>query len=213
MVRNWMPGRSIASALALLLLGTVGLTAAAARADVTPEASATAAGPPAWTRTITLVTGDEVTVVNGDNIAIRRGPGRAGVQFTSQRIDGYLHVIPSDALSLLTSGRVDGRLFDLTTLLEAGVDNRRGDLPLIVEYSGGAAAKTVGARVTRDLPRLGAAVVRQDRQQTAALWQAFKTNSGVRRISRLSRSMRLRVPMLAGPDGFLRWWVGLGGSP
>src|SRR6266496_3368731 len=32
-------------------------------------------------------------------------------------------------------------------------------------------------------------------------------------IPRLSRSMRLRVPMLAGPDGFPRWWVGLGGSP
>jgi hypothetical protein len=32
-------------------------------------------------------------------------------------------------------------------------------------------------------------------------------------FTRLSRSMRLRVPMLAGPDGFLRWWVGLGGSP
>ncbi|WP_432990348.1 amidohydrolase family protein [Dactylosporangium sp. CA-233914] len=30
---------------------------------------------------------------------------------------------------------------------------------------------------------------------------------------RLSRSMQLRVPMLAGPAGFLRWWVELGGSP
>jgi hypothetical protein len=25
--------------------------------------------------------------------------------------------------------------------------------------------------------------------------------------------MRLRVLMLAGPDGFPRWWVGLGRSP
>jgi hypothetical protein len=32
-------------------------------------------------------------------------------------------------------------------------------------------------------------------------------------ITQLSRSMQLRVPMLAGPGGFLRWWVELGGSP
>ena len=32
-------------------------------------------------------------------------------------------------------------------------------------------------------------------------------------VSRLSRSMPRRVPMLAGPGGFLRWWVGLGESP
>jgi hypothetical protein len=36
---------------------------------------------------------------------------------------------------------------------------------------------------------------------------------GCSQATRLSRSMRLRVPMLAGPDGFPRWWVGLGGSP
>jgi hypothetical protein len=31
--------------------------------------------------------------------------------------------------------------------------------------------------------------------------------------TRLSRSMPQRVPMLAGPDGFLRWWVELDESP
>jgi hypothetical protein len=41
----------------------------------------------------------------------------------------------------------------------------------------------------------------------------WHTINGLSDHSRLSRSMRQRVPMLAGPDGFLRWWVGLGGSP
>src|SRR5262245_24768049 len=43
--------------------------------------------------------------------------------------------------------------------------------------------------------------------------RAWNRDTETKQRPRLSRSMRLRVPMLAGPDGFLRWWVGLGGSP
>ena len=39
-----------------------------------------------------------------------------------------------------------------------------------------------------------------------------RSRDKTRLLTRLSLSMRLRVPMLVGPGGFLRWWVGLGGS-
>ena len=41
-------------------------------------------------------------------------------------------MVPSDVLPLLRAGTVDTRLFDVTTLIEFGYDDRRDDLPLIV---------------------------------------------------------------------------------
>ncbi|PSL51777.1 subtilase family protein [Saccharothrix carnea] len=91
--------------------------------------------------TVTLVTGDVVTV-RGDRAQVRPGRGRADVRFV-QRLDehGDLHVLPTDVLADVRSGRLDERLFDVTGLIRAGYDDRSTRVtPLIVTSTGPAVA-------------------------------------------------------------------------
>jgi len=74
-----------------------------------------------------------------DRVAIEPTPGRTDVSFLTSRHGGHLRVVPTDALPLLRAGRLDSRLFDVTTLLESGYDDRRADLPLLVTYDDAAA--------------------------------------------------------------------------
>jgi subtilisin family serine protease len=135
---------------------------------------------------VTLITGDRLTVVAGNKIAVERGPGRAGVPFVTRVIDGHRYAIPVDALPLLRDGRLDPRLFDVTTLLESGFDDRRGDVPLIVQYRaaggntlavGRAAARSAlaadGVKVTRELPAVRAMAVRAGTDARADLWRGL----------------------------------------
>ena len=119
-------------------------------------------------RTVTLVTGDQVTVSgDGETVSAQAGPGRDGVTFEVTRAAGQTRVVPSDAGPLLAAGRLDARLFDVSGLLAAGYD-RRADLPLILTGSGGSPVAAVrGLAKQRDLPagqgRGGAPVARQGR--------------------------------------------------
>ena len=121
---------------------------------VAPTATAVAAAAPAagavpWTlagpagdggfHNITLITGDRLSVAtDGSNrVAVRPAKGREKVGFVRRSVAGHLSVIPADALRLVDLGRLDGRLFDVTTLLEYGYDDAgRADLPLIVTATG-----------------------------------------------------------------------------
>jgi subtilisin family serine protease len=101
----------------------------------TPHATAapTAVVPTTQTRTTTLITGDRVTTDDaGTPIRIEAGPGRTGIPFTTFVSDGHQLVVPADAQPLLAADRLDRRLFDLTTLLDAGYDDARtGTIPLL----------------------------------------------------------------------------------
>ncbi|MGW4292405.1 S8 family serine peptidase, partial [Micromonospora chersina] len=147
-----------------LALG-VPLPASAAPPAAPDGTTAPAAAPRAGTPvTVTLITGDRVTVTAGGQAAVRPGAGRAGIGFLVGRERGHLTVVPQDALPLVRAGRVDRRLFDVTGLVAAGYDDARRDtLPLLVSYRPGtarrAAAPVAGTRVTRDLPAIGGAAV------------------------------------------------------
>jgi hypothetical protein len=118
-----------------------------------------------------LVTGDRVTT-SGDgtrHASIQKGPGRDRVSFLTQRVGGDLQVIPADAAALIRAGRLDPRLFDIAQLLKFNYDDRRADLPLIIQADAGqsrsaarAAMSTVGATHVRDLARLGSLAVHED---------------------------------------------------
>jgi hypothetical protein len=128
-------------------------------------------------QSVTLLTGDKVTLA-GDAFAVEPGPGRDGMTFQTKRVLGHLTVIPGDAVALLAAGRLDPRLFDVTTLLAYGYDDRRADLPLIVTTGGTHA----GATVDRRLPRLGAVAMRQDRREPGEFWQSLTTARSPQRV-------------------------------
>jgi subtilisin family serine protease len=101
-----------------------------------PAATAWAAPPPATGNQavdeVTLVTGDKVLLGRGQQVvAIQPGKGREGMAFKTHRgTDGHTTVVPKDAFGPLAAGRLDRRLFDVTTLLEFGYRDR---MPLIVD--------------------------------------------------------------------------------
>ena len=110
-----------------------------------PAAVATAAPPPTTPQKpvdeVTLVTGDKVLLGRGQQVvAIQPGEGRRGMTFKTHRgADGHTTVVPKDAFGPLAAGRLDRRLFDVTTLLEFGYRDR---MPLIVDGRARLAARS-----------------------------------------------------------------------
>ncbi|WP_425413409.1 S8 family serine peptidase [Micromonospora pallida] len=137
--------------------------------------------------TVTLLTGDRVTVTGGDSISIRPGPGRKGMTFVTQRVNDHLTVLPRDAVPLVRAGRVDQRLFDVTELTAVGYDDARRDtLPLLVRYRAGTKRQggpaVAGARVTRDLPAIGGTAVSAPKDRAGAVWTALTTGTPTNRV-------------------------------
>ncbi|MDG4831535.1 S8 family serine peptidase [Solwaraspora sp. WMMD1047] len=165
-------------------LAVVVAISAAVVVTVAAGPGAVAAGAPSLpggaARTVTLVTGDRVTVSGGGPLRVQPGQGRAGVRFLTQQDGQRRYVIPHDALGLIQRDRLDRRLFDVTLLLEHGYD-RRADLPLIVAYddAGGArrsgrdGAGVPGATVVRELPAIDGVSMRADRAAMADFWRGI----------------------------------------
>lgn len=159
--------------VAALLLSLTASAGSAATAETGTQSAAMIG------RTVTLITGDRVTVANNGRMSISRAKGRDGVRFVTASADGRLRVIPTDALPLLREGRLDARLFDVTSLLEFGYD-RRPELPLIViDAAAGSAHASVtgaGARVVRELPAVNGLAVRAARGTT--FWTGLTNGVG-----------------------------------
>ena len=143
----------------------------------------TASGAADAARTVTLITGDRVTVLPGGGIRVQRGEGRDHVAMMTGTVDGHLRVIPSDALPLLAAGRLDPRLFDVAGLLAAGYD-RRADLPLIVtDPAGTIRSNAVTGAVVRRLPSMNGAVVRTPKSSAGRFWSGLTGKSAADRVA------------------------------
>ncbi|WP_285777374.1 S8 family serine peptidase [Microtetraspora sp. NBRC 13810] len=136
-----------------------------------------------------MITGDRVTV-SGTGTTVEPGKGRSEITFAAEDIGERIRVVPSDAFSLLREGRLDPRLFDVTTLLEAGYDDRRADLPLIVAHSGKAAEgrirsqlTTEGTRLVRDLTAVDGLAVRVDKTYGTRFWDGLTTGGATRTLA------------------------------
>jgi hypothetical protein len=129
---------------------------------VAPAATA-AAAPPAGNAPqkaadeVTLVTGDKVLLGHDRQVvAIQPGEGRENMIFKTLRTaNGHTVVVPKDAFEPLAAGRLDRRLFDVTTLLEFGYRDR---MPLIVDGHA-----RVGARSSGDWAALRAQTATGDK--------------------------------------------------
>ncbi|WP_210569323.1 S8 family serine peptidase [Streptomyces sp. GESEQ-4] len=137
-------------------------------------------GSGAQATTVTLITGDEVSVgADGSVTGIERAEGRENGSFSVRELDGHRYVIPGDAASAVAQGKLDRRLFDVTQLVAFGYDDaRRSDLPLIVTYAGdetpaASAFSRARARVGKELPSINGLALRADKRGGSAFWDTF----------------------------------------
>ncbi|MEU7412584.1 S8 family serine peptidase [Streptomyces sp. NPDC042638] len=143
----------------------------------------TAAHPPrtGGPTTVTLVTGDKVTVTELGHgrrtVTVRRPRGATGAVRTASS-GGHLTVVPDEALPYLRTGTLDRRLFDVSGLIRQGLTDAETDaLPLIVTYGKDARAATpAGAERIRALPSLRGAAVAASRGR--AFWRSFTRAAG-----------------------------------
>ncbi|OMI89689.1 peptidase S8 [Streptomyces sp. M1013] len=181
-----------------------------------PAAAARTATAAGAARTVTLVTGDRVTVTDlgggRKTVAVERPEGATGAVRTSSS-GGRTTVVPDEALPYLRDGSLDQRLFDVGELLEQGLaDGETGELPLIVTYDKGARAATPrGAERTRSLPSVRGAAVAADKGRE--FWREFtRGGAGVDRVwldGRVTAAMAESNEQIGTPAA---WEAGLTGK-
>ncbi|MEU1001402.1 S8 family serine peptidase [Streptomyces tibetensis] len=160
------------------------------------------------TRTVTLITGDRVTLhtrTGGGTpaVSVLPGTGREGMGFRVEhaRRAGTQHisVVPADAERLLLTGTLDARLFDITELIHIGRDDAHSrSLPLIVaERHGQAAALSAltahGAGLGRTLRALNGSTLTQPKDGTGSLWHSLLKGELSSRVSKLWLDGRSKV--------------------
>jgi subtilisin family serine protease len=199
-------------ATAITLLAAVALTAVP-DAQAAPSSSVTSAG---QGRTVTLVTGDQVTVAPSGEVAVQPGRGRAGMTFATTTANGHLRVVPADAGPLIAADMLDPRLFDVTQLVQDGYD-RRDTLPLIL--SGTSVPAVAGLTKRRDLPAARATAVKQDRNRAADAWRALTTPDGKRLRPGIGKvwldgvrrpTLDVSVPQIGAPEAWAAGYTGAG---
>ncbi|MEV6521633.1 S8 family serine peptidase [Longispora sp. NPDC051575] len=185
---RWPVGVALTALLLSVLPG-------AARATPPPAPTGTPPGP---VHTVTLVTGDRVTVA-GERVSVVMAPGRSHVGHIVRKADGHLRVTPADALDGLRDGRLDPRLFDVTTLIAFGYDDaRRPDLPLLDQAGTGFAAGVTPRRLAK--------------KDAAAYWGGHRTAApGKLWLDGLRKPLLDRsVPRIGAPEAWAAGHTGAG---
>ncbi|WP_217145327.1 S8 family serine peptidase [Streptomyces sp. AC627_RSS907] len=171
-----MSGALVRRGATLLSAGLVIALLPAGPAAAQEPPGGTARPPAASARTVTLVTGDRVTVTDlgggKRTVTVERPEGVTGAVRT-QSSGGRTTVVPDEALPYLRAGTLDERLFDVDALLGQGLaDTETGALPLIVTYGKGVRAVTPeGTERTRALPSVRGAAVEAGKGR--AFWREF----------------------------------------
>ncbi|MEV0094982.1 S8 family serine peptidase [Streptomyces sp. NPDC050738] len=200
----WRRASLLSTGLALTLLPG-GPFALAADATGHPRTSAAGSATVSAAQTVTLVTGDKVTVTSVGSgkktVSVDRAKGATGVVRTDV-VNGHINVVPAEAQPYLDAKVLDPRLFDVTELLAQGLADQRGTngTPLIVTYGGkarSAVATPPGTAKVRSLPSVGGLAVRT--AQPAGFW------SSVAHGSARSRSALPRKAAFA--DGIAKVWL------
>ncbi|NGO76098.1 S8 family serine peptidase [Streptomyces sp. YC504] len=160
-------------AVPLTLAGPAGATASAGTAHAGADE-----------KTVTLVTGDRIRILEsgGAEPTYSVEPadgGREGVVFERTTLNGSTYIVPSDVADL-TGKVLDRELFNVTRLVADGLDDgRRATLPLIVQGEG-----LDGTRTVRKLDSIDAEAVRLDKDAADELGERLAAGrpEGVRRI-------------------------------
>ncbi|MGW6198492.1 S8 family peptidase [Kribbella sp. NPDC055110] len=177
--------RSAAGLLAAVVAGSLLLTTTAANAgppDVPAGPAASNPGtnpttnptPGASSKRITLVTGDvaELTTSSNGQVSARLLDDEP---YYFGTFDGDLTLVPADAYPLLSAGRLDKRLFNLTELAAQGYDDAsNASLPLLITAPTSIAPSTpAAATYRRTLASVGSTAVTVQKADAKTFWDGI----------------------------------------
>lgn len=211
------------------VIQTTPTVASAALSRMDTSTAVTSSVVPARRYTVTLLTGDRVSVDAADATsgAVTPAKGREHLTFETFHTAGHLYVVPQDAQRLIRDGKVDRRLFDVSELVTLGYDDtRRTALPVIVQYATRnlrpqVATLGAGTRMTRELPAINGAALEVDKAGGASSWSRFTVQtagvreapvSGIGRIwldGKRKLALDQSVPQIGAP---VAWQAGLTGN-
>ncbi|MFD7278625.1 S8 family serine peptidase [Streptomyces sp. NPDC059862] len=180
------PGPIALGVVTALALGVIPAAATAVSAHpagpVPPVGAAQRSPGNSSTHTVTLITGDKVTIgTAADGTVVRsfKGANGAATGFHRAVVDGSTYVYPDAVLPYVSAGKLDKQLFNVTRLINDGYDDAHTSrLPLIVRYTNAAARsrtqpKVAGSTVVRRLGSIQGAALAQNREQAPAFWSAL----------------------------------------
>ncbi|MFI5887046.1 S8 family serine peptidase [Streptomyces sp. NPDC051554] len=209
-----------------LLAGAIAPATAAAGSTVSTHLTGPSTAPP---QTVTLITGDTVTLTAGPDgrnaVDVRRGKGREAATFLSSEKNGEISVLPADAVPLVKAGRLDPALFNITQLVKQGyTDAKTGSTPVIATYNKGTETPE-GARRTLALPGIDGAAL--SAKKSTAFWSdiapalgteptgkaARQLGDGIDKIwldAKVKASLDVSVPQIGAPEVWKAGYDGTG---
>jgi subtilisin family serine protease len=192
-------------------LAVVAALAAASPAGAQDPAAARASAT-GQLRTLTLLTGDQVRVVDGKVAGVRMAAGRETQQVWRYEANAHEYVIPADAAPLVEQGRLDRRLFDVTELLEQGLDDASTPtVPLIVQ---GAVPAPQAAERTAAVPARALTAVEAAKDGSA--WRELLVSANTRAPGKIWLNGRVQplledsVPQVGAPQAWAAGFTGTG---
>ncbi|MCX4536892.1 S8 family serine peptidase [Streptomyces sp. NBC_01669] len=237
-----MPHRSHRALTALLatvcVAGTLGIPAiAAAEAPAARASQPQQNGPVVATHTLTLVTGEVVTLerhANGLQAAtVEPAPDGTPAAFSTIKVGDEVYVIPDKAQPYLDANELDRELFNVTKLVEYGYDDaHRRAVPLMATFAGapGKAGKALkqaapaGSVKADELPSANAVALRASKKKATTFWEAVDDDSaaatkapkladGIKKLW-LDRPVKVTldqsVPQIGAPEAWAKGYDGTG---
>ncbi|MFF1720423.1 S8 family peptidase [Streptomyces sviceus] len=212
---------TIATAAAVAL--AAGMTSPASADAARTAGAQTSKAQLAPKHSITLITGDRVTVdVKGRVVGLERAKGRERIPVQIRKIDGHTLVVPADAVRLVAAGKLDQRLFDITELNKSATRKSQAKgLKVIVGYQGAATAAKADVRdagtLRRSLTTLNADAVQTPQKETPELWDAVtngdRTAAGIAHVwldGVRKASLDKSVPQIGAPIAWAKGYDGKG---
>ncbi|KJL44719.1 S8 family serine peptidase [Microbacterium trichothecenolyticum] len=219
------------SGLTIAIAG-IGLTTLPAAATSAPDNSPATRAVAGSSHSVTLITGDRVTVTDLSDgthtVSIDTAVDGAGVR--TYEAAGDLHVVPDAALPYLASGALDSDLFNVTLLIDYGYDDATVDAtPIIVEQDTAAArsftAPVPGFDVLTPLESIGGAAATLGHDAAASAWQSltaptarsFSTAPGfaggiqsIHLDGKVRATLDSSVPYIDAPEAWAEGYTGQG---
>ncbi|WP_329033914.1 S8 family serine peptidase [Streptomyces sp. NBC_00178] len=158
-------------------------------------------------RTVTLITGDTVTLdADGTEPRQVEGPQGEGIAFEINKAGKDTYVYPHSALPYVSAGLLDKSLFNVTRLLADGYDDAHTNgLPLLVSFTDSSAARVralpAGATKVRTLTSIRGAALTEERDRADAFWSGLTGEPGERGTERAAGAS----PTLA--HGIAKVWL------